>query len=99
MAKCNSLTMFNLLQFLHRIDNKEIAVLKQTSGDNNQSQIICSVTDKNATLDISKTFKTDIVATTPDVFGGSSENGVLVGLADQSTYVLDAPYSSYVVEI
>jgi hypothetical protein len=57
------------------------------------------VTDKNATLDISKTFKTDIVATTPDVFGGSSENGVLVGLADQSTYVLDAPYSSYVVEI
>jgi len=86
------------VQFLHRVDTKVNAVPDAAETDN-RSRIICSVTDKDATLDFSETIRAHIVSTTPDIFGGSSENGVLVGLPNQTTFVLDAPYSSYVVKM
>jgi hypothetical protein len=68
-----------------------------SAESSDQNQIVCSVTDKDATIDFSKTLKQDMESELPTIFGGSSENGALVGLPNQPTYVLDAPYSHYVI--
>ncbi|KAG2178099.1 hypothetical protein INT43_003352 [Umbelopsis isabellina] len=84
------------VQFLHRMDVDESAVIP-SAGSPDQKQIICSVTDKDGTIEFSKSLKQDIESMIPAVFGGSSENGALVGLPNQPTYVFDAPYSHYVI--
>jgi hypothetical protein len=82
-------------KFLHRVD-----ITPKTDTElPDDNQIICTVGEKDATLVNNPALRTDVVSTTPNVFGGSSENGVLVGPSHQTTYVLDAPHSSYVVEI
>lgn len=83
-------------QFLHRMNVDENLAIPST-GSSDQNQMIYSVTDKDGTIEFSKSMKQDIESMLPAVFGGSSENGVLVGLPNQPTYVLDAPYSHYVI--
>jgi hypothetical protein len=65
----------------------------------NEDQIVCTVAEKDTTFVGNNSLRLDVTSTTPNVFGGSSENGVLVGQADQTTYVLDAPHSNYIVKI
>ncbi|KAI8581547.1 hypothetical protein K450DRAFT_231836 [Umbelopsis ramanniana AG] len=83
------------VQFLHRVD----ITAKTESEQSNGEQIVCTVAEKDTTYIGNNSFKPDVNSTTSNVFGGSSENGILVGQADQTTYVLDAPHSEYTVKI
>jgi len=65
----------------------------------NDDTIVCTVAEKDTTYVGNNSLKPDVVSTNSHIFGGSSENGVLVGQSDQTTYVLDAPHSNYVVKI
>ncbi|KAG2186940.1 hypothetical protein INT44_003168 [Umbelopsis vinacea] len=83
------------VQFLHRVD----ITAKTDSEQSSDEQIVCTVAEKDTTYVGNSSLRPDVNATIPNVFGGSSENGVLVGQADQTTYVLDAPHSEYTVKI